>query len=58
MPKGYENYKYDLEIVVVDDYENEIFVKLTVVWRARGMGRKQEFSTILIRHMPFRERDY
>ena len=58
MPKGYEEYKYDLEIVAVDDYENEVFVKLTVIWRKRGMGRKQEFSTILIRHMPFRERDY
>jgi type II secretory pathway pseudopilin PulG len=58
MPRGYENYKYELELVAVDDYENEVFVKLTVVWRQKGMGRKQEFSTILIRHMPFRERDY
>jgi type II secretory pathway pseudopilin PulG len=58
MPKEYESYKYDLELVPVDVYENEIYVKLTVTWRKRGTGRKQEFSTILIRHIPFRERDY
>jgi hypothetical protein len=58
MPIGYENYRYDLELVSIDAYENEIFVRLTVTWLKRGMGRKQEFSTILIRHIPFRERDY
>ena len=58
MPKGYEDYKYELELIAVDNYENEIFVKLSVIWRKRGIGRKQEFSTILIRHIPFRERVY
>ncbi len=58
MPRGFEDYKYDLELVPVNEYEEEIFVKLTVTWRTRGTGRKQEFSTILIRHIPFRERNY
>jgi len=58
MPKGYEGYRHDIELVPIDPYENEIYVRLVITWLKRGTGREQEFSTILLRHVPFRERDY
>ncbi len=54
---GYEGYKYDLELIPVDENENEIFVRLTILWRKQGRARSQVFSTILNRHIPFKGRD-
>lgn len=55
--EGYEGYKYDLELVSVAPDENEIYVKLTIKWQKEGRERHQVFSTILLRHIPFKGRD-
>lgn len=53
----FKGYSYDLELIPVDDNEDEIFVKVTIRWRKQGRERNQVFSTILIRHIPFKGRD-
>lgn len=55
--EGYGGYTYDLELVPIDTQENEIYVRLTIKWRKEGKKRHQQFSTILLRHIPFKGRD-
>jgi hypothetical protein len=56
-PRGYEGYKYDLELVPLDENEDEIFVRISIRWLTQGRERSQVFSTILIRHIPFKGRE-
>ena len=53
----YDGYRYDLELVPMDDNEDEIYVKLTIRYLKQGRDRSQHFSTIMIRHIPFKGRD-
>ena len=53
----YEGYRYDLELVPLDQGQDEVYVKVTIRWRKQGRARSQVFSTILIRHIPFKNRE-
>jgi prepilin-type N-terminal cleavage/methylation domain-containing protein len=53
----YEGYRYDLLLVPMDDNEDEVYMRLSIRWKTQGKERSQVFSTILIRHIPFKGRE-
>jgi type II secretory pathway pseudopilin PulG len=54
---GYQDYRYDLELQPIDEEGCEVFVRLGIRWLKQGRERNQEFTTILLRHIPFKGRE-
>lgn len=55
---GFPDYFYEFQLSPVDNSPYEYFVNVRVSWKEKGVTKIQDFQTILLRRIRYREKDY